>query len=251
MVVVFGLRRVNVFADGEAGRIVEDGKRSRGNLNDGQKLTLVGDFLAGKGVCAEVEPCVAIRIGDGLDELMGEIAVSGIDQLAVGRARANLAAGDVLERLDGVEDVADVGEGDAVVISAEDEAAWFIGRVANGCRRGEALILTGRKKDVEDVLVTALTTGQDGGVNDGAHGGICQRRGWRRIGKREIIAERITIACVCSDVLISDACEVTEAKIVQEGFGIAPASGDGARAMRQQENRMRLREGNDSATEIA
>src|SRR5262249_61406549 len=98
--------------------------------------------------------------------------------------------------------------------------------------------------------VTALATGQDGGVNDGAHGAICQRRGWRRIGKREIIAEGVTIACVCSDVWIDDAREVTEAKIVQEGFGIAPASGNGAGSVRQQEDRMRLCEGYDGATEI-
>src|SRR5215470_949622 len=97
-----------MFADGEAGRVTEDREGGWRNLKNGDELAFVGDFLAGKRVICEIEPGVAVRIGDRFDQFVGEGAVGGINQLTIGRARSNLAAGDVLERLDGVEDMADV-----------------------------------------------------------------------------------------------------------------------------------------------
>lgn len=250
LVVVFGLRGIDVLADAENGGITEDGKGRRRGLLDGEKITFVANLLAGQDDGGEIEPSVAIGVGNRLGKFMGQSAVGGVDELTVWSARPDLAAVHVLEWLDGVEDVADVSEGHAVVVGAERKTVRFVGRIASGSGGGEALVLARWQKDVKNVPVTGLAAEQGGGMDDCANVVVSQRDGGRSVAESKFIAEDVAIVCVAADILIRDAREAASAEIVKERCGIAPASGDRARAVRQKKNRMRLGEGDHSATEV-
>jgi len=68
----------------------------------------------------KLKPGVAVRVGDGLGEFMGESAVVESMSWPLGCPGEHCTR-DVLEWLNSVEDVADVREGDTVVIGAEDK----------------------------------------------------------------------------------------------------------------------------------
>src|SRR5438552_255318 len=76
---------------------------------------------------------------------------------------------DVLVRRNGVQDVPDVGEVNAPVVSAEVVATPIIRRVADRESRIETLIGAGREKHVIDVLVSSLVAGRGNGVYHGKH----------------------------------------------------------------------------------
>src|SRR5882672_2625873 len=123
VVAVFGLGGVFVFADSEDGGIAKDCKGVWRRFQNCKEVTFIGDFFSGENDVGEIEPSVAIWIRNRFDEFMGKCAVCGVNELAVGSARADAAAVHVLERLNGVEDMADVAKIDTVVVGAESEAA--------------------------------------------------------------------------------------------------------------------------------
>jgi len=210
---VFGLRGEVMAAHTEFDGIAKNGELVA-YLNNRDELAFVANFFAGQTVVGKVEPGVSSGIGDGLNEFVREGAIGGIDELAVDRARANVAAGDVLERLDGIEYAADVLEVNAAVIGAESEAARIVGRVATGECRGEALVLSWREKDVEFVVESSLAAEHRRGVNDGADVAVGERCGPGSEGQDELVAEGVAVVSDLADILVSDMGKAAAAKIV-------------------------------------
>lgn len=128
---VFRLSGVHVLAHSERRRITESCQMALRDLNN-EEVALVANLFLEQTVVGKIKPRGSIGIRYGLDELVGERAVRRIDELAVGRAGANFAARDLLERLHGIQNVTNIRERDAAMVSAEGKAGWNVGRVARG-----------------------------------------------------------------------------------------------------------------------
>lgn len=102
---VFGLSGEDVPANMESRGIAKKLKLTRRDLNKHQAGALVANFFTNQTAVGQIEPGASIGIGNRLDELVGQGVVGGIDELAIGRAGANLAARDVLKGLDRIQNM--------------------------------------------------------------------------------------------------------------------------------------------------
>src|SRR5262252_2137253 len=93
-------------ADGEYRRIEEGSIR-----RNSEERAFIADLGSGQDNQGEVEPRRSVRVGNGLEGLVGKGIVGGIRQLSVRGCRRHRTAGHVLERLDGVEHMPDITEG--------------------------------------------------------------------------------------------------------------------------------------------
>ena len=174
-------------------------------------------------------------IGHALEQLVGKNIVSRVRKLAVGSSRPHLATADVLVRLNGVQDVPDVGEVHAPVVSAEVVATPIIRRVADRESRIETLIGAGREKHVIDVLVSSLVAGRGNGVYHGKHVVIRKgstrerttRRVWLEVDSCPS-TNGVAVICAQSDVLIDQVDETALPQVTEKAFRISPAAGDSA-----------------------
>src|SRR5215471_14840302 len=102
---------------------------------------------------------------------------------------------------------------------------------------------------MEDMVVAAFTAGLGNSVNDGLHVRVCEGSGGGSgdVADGERATKGVAVVGNLADVLVSDVGEPAFPILVEECQGSTPADSNGAGAVGQQKNRMRLREGNGRA----
>src|SRR5262249_3920016 len=203
------------------------------------KEALVADLAADQREVPAIPPGVAIGVGDGFGELVAQGVVGRINELPVGRAlgRVFAAGAGALPGFHGEDDVAEVGEGDAGVISAEEERGGHAWRIADLVgRRIEAGVHARREKQMIDVTVAVEAGLRDDAVQDGDQVGLEERIFRDGIGEDGAAAYEVTVARGDSGVLIEKVDEIALAYVFEKGFRVAPAPGDGARTARVDED---------------
>src|SRR5881396_3188298 len=77
VVAVLGLGGIEMTSDAEDRGIAEDSSLSRRDGQDDEEVALVGNFFSGEEDVREIEPSVAVGVGNDFDEFVREGAVGG------------------------------------------------------------------------------------------------------------------------------------------------------------------------------
>src|SRR6266567_3141663 len=190
----------------------------------------VADFFSEEGGARLHPPGVAVRIGDGLGDLVREHIVSGVSELAAACAGGgNGAAQYVLVGLDAEEDVADcAAERNGAVEGAEVPGVWIVGRVALDGRAAEAHVHAWRQEYVVDVAVAVAGDGcsrvdevEDVVDAERVIGGDGVTAG------EELGAHPVAVVVRRADVLVNEVNHAALAVIGEEGGHVAPGAGRG------------------------
>jgi hypothetical protein len=90
--------------------------------DEDQEAAFVANLLTKNAIIQDVQPSSAVWVGNGLECLVRKDVIGRVGKLSIGSPRPRTTALDVLEWLDAVENMANIAEIHAVVISAKNEA---------------------------------------------------------------------------------------------------------------------------------